>query len=123
MPARRSRWPDAREPVLVVGHQFTLGLTAAYLLRRTYRVQPGDAVLIHAAAGGVGLIACQWAKALGLQLIGTAGSDDKCAACLALGADHAINYKTQDLAKALEAATLLAVGRAAEILDDLKGER
>ena len=50
------------------------GLTAAYLLRRTYRVQPGDAVLIHAAAGGVGLIACQWAKALGATVIGTVGS-------------------------------------------------
>ena len=53
------------------------GLTAAYLLRKTYRVQPGDAVLIHAAAGGVGLIACQWAKALGATVIGTVGSAAK----------------------------------------------
>ncbi len=53
------------------------GLTAAYLLRKTYRVQPGDAVLIHAAAGGVGLIACQWAKALGATVIGTVGSPTK----------------------------------------------
>jgi len=53
------------------------GLTAQYLLRRTYRVQPGDTVLIHAAAGGVGLIACQWAKALGATVIGTVSSDAK----------------------------------------------
>ena len=56
------------------------GLTSAYLLRRTYPVQPGDAVLIHAAAGGVGLIACQWAKALGATVIGTVSNEAK--ACL-----------------------------------------
>lgn len=72
------------------------GLTAAYLLRRTYRVQPGDAVLIHAAAGGVGLIACQWAKALGATVIGTAGSDAKAALARAHGCDHVINYSTED---------------------------
>ena len=59
-------------------------------------LQPGDHVLFHAAAGGVGLIACQWARALGLQLIGTAGSDEKCALALEHGAAHAINYKTED---------------------------
>jgi NADPH2:quinone reductase len=53
------------------------GLTAQYLLRRTYRVQPGDTILIHAAAGGVGLIVCQWAKALGATVIGTVSSDEK----------------------------------------------
>jgi NADPH2:quinone reductase len=74
------------------------GLTSAYLLRRTYRVQAGDPVLIHAAAGGVGLIACQWAKALGLQLIGTAGSDAKCQLALEHGAAHAINYAKEDFA-------------------------
>jgi NADPH:quinone reductase len=77
------------------------GLTAQYLLRR---VQPqgglkaGDFVLFHAAAGGVGLIACQWARALGLQLIGTAGSDEKCALAKELGAAHVINYSTEDFA-------------------------
>ncbi|HUD32781.1 MAG TPA: quinone oxidoreductase [Variovorax sp.] len=73
------------------------GLTAQYLLKRTLPaegLQPGDFVLFHAAAGGVGLIACQWAKALGLQLIGTAGSDEKCKLALAHGAAHAINYTT-----------------------------
>ncbi len=77
------------------------GLTAQYLLKRTLPqggLQAGDFVLFHAAAGGVGLIACQWAKALGLQLIGTAGSDEKCALALAHGAKFAINYKTEDFA-------------------------
>lgn len=75
------------------------GLTAQYLLKRTLPqagLQAGDYVLFHAAAGGVGLIACQWAKALGLRLIGTAGSDAKCALALANGASHAINYSTED---------------------------
>ena len=75
------------------------GLTAQYLLKKTLPqggLQPGDFVLFHAAAGGVGLIACQWAKALGYQLIGTAGSDEKCALALANGAAHVINYNTED---------------------------
>ena len=77
------------------------GLTAQYLLRKTLPqegLQPGDFVLFHAAAGGVGLIACQWAKVLGLQLIGTAGSDEKCALAKANGAAHVINYRTEDFA-------------------------
>lgn len=72
------------------------GLTAAYLLRKTYRVQPGDAVLIHAAAGGVGLIACQWAKALGATVIGTVGSAAKGELAKAHGCDHVINYSTEN---------------------------
>jgi len=75
------------------------GLTVQYLLKKTLPVgglQPGDFVLFHAAAGGVGLIACQWAKALGLQLIGTAGSDEKCALAKAHGAAHVINYQRED---------------------------
>jgi len=72
------------------------GLTAAYLLRRTYRVQAGDAVLIHAAAGGVGLIACQWAKALGATVIGTVGSPAKAELAKAHGCDHVINYSTEN---------------------------
>lgn len=72
------------------------GLTAAYLLRKTYRVQAGDAVLIHAAAGGVGLIACQWAKALGATVIGTVGSDAKGELAKAHGCDHVINYSTEN---------------------------
>ncbi len=75
------------------------GLTAQYLLRKTLPqggLQAGDYVLFHAAAGGVGLIACQWARALGLNLIGTAGSDAKCKLALAHGASHAINYSSGD---------------------------
>jgi len=77
------------------------GLTAQYLLKKTQPqggLQPGDFVLFHAAAGGVGLIACQWAKAMGLQLIGTAGSAEKCALALENGAAYAINYAAEDFA-------------------------
>ncbi|QSA96916.1 quinone oxidoreductase [Methylococcus sp. EFPC2] len=74
------------------------GLTAQYLLRRTYRVQAGDTVLIHAAAGGVGLILCQWAKALGATVIGTVGTDEKAALARAHGCDHAIVYGREDFA-------------------------
>jgi NADPH2:quinone reductase len=74
------------------------GLTVQYLLRRTLPqdgLKPGDFVVFHAAAGGVGLIACQWARALGLQLIATAGSDERCALALEHGAAHAINYRRE----------------------------
>lgn len=75
------------------------GLTVQYLLKQclpAQGLQAGDHVLFHAAAGGVGLIACQWAKALGLQLIATAGSDDKCRLALDNGAAYAINYRSED---------------------------
>ncbi|WP_431273853.1 quinone oxidoreductase family protein [Variovorax ureilyticus] len=77
------------------------GLTAQYLLKKTLPVeglQPGDFIVFHAAAGGVGLIACQWAKALGLKLIGTAGTDAKCQLALDHGAAHAINYSKENFA-------------------------
>ncbi|QKS28596.1 MAG: Quinone oxidoreductase 1 [Accumulibacter sp.] len=72
------------------------GLTSAYLLRRTYRVQAGDTVLIHAAAGGVGLLACQWAKALGATVIGTVSTAAKAALAAAHGCDHVIDYTRED---------------------------
>jgi len=72
------------------------GLTAQYLLRRTYRVQKGDNVLIHAAAGGVGLIACQWANHLGANVIGTVGSQEKAELARKNGAHHTILYRTDD---------------------------
>jgi NADPH:quinone reductase len=85
------------------------GLTVQYLLRKTLPVQglqAGDFVLWHAAAGGVGLIACQWAKALGLQLIGTASTDEKCALAKQHGAAHTINYSTdKDFAAKVKAIT------------------
>lgn len=72
------------------------GMTAQYLLRRTYRVQPGDTILIQAAAGGVGLIVCQWAKALGATVIGTVSSDEKAALAKAHGCDHTIIYTREN---------------------------
>jgi len=72
------------------------GMTAQYLLRRTYPVKAGDTILFHAAAGGVGLILCQWARHLGATVIGTAGSEEKAALAKANGCDHVINYRTED---------------------------
>jgi NADPH2:quinone reductase len=74
------------------------GMTAQYLLRQTYAVKAGDTILFHAAAGGVGLIACQWAKHLGATVIGTAGSPEKAALARAHGCDHVILYKEEDFA-------------------------
>jgi NADPH2:quinone reductase len=72
------------------------GMTAQYLLRQTYAVKAGDVILVHAAAGGVGLIACAWAKHLGATVIGTVGSDEKAALALAHGCDHAIVYTREE---------------------------
>jgi len=72
------------------------GLTVQYLFATSARAQPGDTVLFHAAAGGVGLIACQWARAMDITLIGTAGTDEKCALAKEHGAAHVINYTTRD---------------------------
>ncbi len=72
------------------------GMTVRYLVRETYRVQPGQTVLWHAAAGGVGLIACQWLKALGVTVIGTAGSDEKAELAKAHGCAHVINYRQEN---------------------------
>ena len=72
------------------------GMTAQYLLRRTYAVKAGDTILFHAAAGGVGLILCQWAKHLGANVIGTVGSAEKGELAKAHGCDHIINYRTED---------------------------
>ena len=84
------------------------GLTVQYLLKKTLPqagLQAGDFVLFHAAAGGVGLIACQWARAMGLQLIGTAGSDAKCELARAHGAAHVINYQSEDFVARVKAIT------------------
>ncbi len=78
---------------------FLKGLTVYYLFYGTYPLKPGETILFHAAAGGVGRIACQWAKALGVKLIGTAGTDEKTAQALANGAWQMINYNTEDIAK------------------------
>ena len=75
------------------------GLTAAYLLRHTFPVKRGDQILIHAAAGGVGLIACQWAKALGATVIGTVSTEAKAELARKNGCDHVILYSREDVAK------------------------
>ncbi|MDP3257073.1 quinone oxidoreductase, partial [Bosea sp. (in: a-proteobacteria)] len=72
------------------------GMTAEYLLHRTYKVKPGDTILVHAAAGGTGLILCQWGKALGATVIGTVGSKEKGELAKAHGADHVILYREED---------------------------
>ncbi|WP_409072626.1 quinone oxidoreductase family protein [Methylibium sp. Pch-M] len=97
------------------------GLTVQYLLKKTLPqggLQPGDSVLFHAAAGGVGLIACQWARALGLRLIGTAGSDEKCALAVQHGAEHAINYRREDFVTRVKE---LTGGRGVKVVYDSVG--
>ena len=98
------------------------GMTAQYLLKKTLPVeglQAGDHVLFHAAAGGVGLIACQWAKALGLQLIGTAGGPAKCALALEHGAAFAIDYHSEDFVARVKAIT---GGRGVKVVYDSIGK-
>ena len=81
------------------------GMTVQYLIHRTYKVKPGDTVLWHAAAGGVGLIACQWLKAVGATVIGTVGSDDKAKLAKAHGADHVINYSKENFVERVKEIT------------------
>ena len=80
----------------VAAASFLKGTTVQFLLHRTFKVGPGHKILFHAAAGGVGLIAGQWAKALGATVIGTVGSDEKKAIALASGCAHVVNYRTED---------------------------
>ena len=103
-----AKLPDGIDEELAAGIMLK-GMTAEYLLRRTYKVGPGSTILFHAAAGGVGLIACQWAKHLGATVIGTAGSKEKCELALQHGCDHAINYREEDF-----------VARVAEITNGAK---
>jgi len=81
------------------------GLTTQYLIRRTFKVQPGQTVLFHAAAGGVGLIACQWLKALGVTVIGTVGSDEKAKLAKAHGCEHTIVYTRENFAERVKELT------------------
>jgi NADPH2:quinone reductase len=81
------------------------GLTVHYLIHTTYPVKKGETVLWHAAAGGVGLIACQWLKALGVTVIGTAGSDEKCSLAKAHGAEHVINYSRENFVERVKSIT------------------
>ncbi len=95
------------------------GMTVQYMLRRTYRVQPGDTILFHAAAGGVGLIACQWAKALGATVIGTVGSPEKAALAKAHGCDHTILYHEEDFVALVKE---LTDGKGVQVVYDAVGK-
>jgi NADPH2:quinone reductase len=99
MPAGRAlKIPDGIDDEAAAGMMLK-GMTVRYLLRATYVVKPGETILLHAAAGGVGLIASQWAKALGATVIGTVGSEEKAALARQHGCAHVINYQTEDVAK------------------------
>ena len=95
------------------------GLTAYYLLRRTFRVEAGQTILWHAAAGGVGLIAGQWAKSLGVDVIGTTGSDEKGVLALANGCAHVINYRREPFAPRVRE---LTGGRGVDVVYDGNGK-
>ena len=97
---------------------FLRTLTAEYLLRRLHKVEPGETILVHAAAGGAGQIICQWAKALGAVVIGTVGSDEKAELVKGLGVDHAIVYTRDDFAeKVME----ITAGRGVPVVYDSVG--
>jgi NADPH2:quinone reductase len=96
IPAHRLvRLPDAISDQQAAGMMLQ-GMTAQYLLRRTFRIKKGDTILFHAAAGGVGLIACQWARRLGATVIGTVGSPEKAALAKAHGCDYPLLYREED---------------------------
>ncbi|OHC75583.1 MAG: quinone oxidoreductase [Rhodospirillales bacterium RIFCSPLOWO2_12_FULL_58_28] len=95
------------------------GMTAQYLLRRTYRVQKGHVILVHAAAGGVGSILCQWAKCLGAVVIGAVGSDEKAESAKADGCDHVINYRRQNFS---ERAREITDGKGVDVVYDSVGK-
>ncbi|MDM0034484.1 quinone oxidoreductase [Variovorax sp. J22P271] len=103
----------------VAGASLLRGLTAEYLLRRLYVVKPGDAVLVHAAAGGMGVILSQWARALGATVIGTVGSEEKVAVAQAHGCHHVIDYRREDfVARTLE----LTAGAGVAVVYDAVGK-
>lgn len=95
------------------------GMTARYLLRDVWTVKPGEAILIHAAAGGVGLLVCQWAKHLGATVIGTVGSGEKAEIARAHGCDHAIVYATEDF---VERTRSLTGGKGVDVVYDSVGK-
>lgn len=106
-------------PFEVAAAMMTKGMTVEFLLNRTYEVRPETVLLWHAAAGGVGLIACQWAKALGATVIGTAGSADKVKLALAHGCDHVINYREENFATRVKE---LTDGKGVDVVYDSVGK-
>jgi NADPH2:quinone reductase len=95
------------------------GMTVEYLFHRTTPLKRGDTVLFHAAAGGVGLLACQWARSEGITLIGTAGTDEKCKLALDHGADHCLNYRDTDW---VEGVRELTDGKGVDVVMDAVGK-
>jgi NADPH2:quinone reductase len=102
----------------VVAASLLKGITASFLLHDVYSLKPGDTILVHAAAGGVGLLLCQWASAMGARVIGTASSREKCERARRAGCDHAINYREEDFADAVLA---LTGGRGVDAVFDAVG--
>jgi NADPH:quinone reductase len=119
MPAERLVRVPAGVPDEQAAAMMLKGMTVQYLIRRTYKVQPGETVLFHAAAGGVGLIACQWLKALGATVIGAVGSAEKAALARAHGCDHVIDYTREDFAKRVRE---LTDGRGVPVVYDSVGK-
>ena len=118
LPADRLLKLPAWIPAELAAACLVRGLTAEYLLRRLFRVQPGDAILVHAAAGGVGRILCQWAKALGATVIGTVGSDEKARIAAAHGCEHTIVYSREDFVARVKDIT---AGRGVAVVYDAVG--
>ena len=119
MPADRAvKLPQAIE-YQTAAAMMLQGMTVRYLLRQTFEVGPQTTMLLHAAAGGVGLIACQWAKHLGATIIGTAGSEEKCALAKANGATHCINYNTENFVDRVKE---LTEGKGVDVVYDSIGQ-
>lgn len=116
--ARIVKIPDAI-PYKTAATMMLQGMTVRYLFRDTYKVGPETVMLFHAAAGGVGLIACQWAKAIGATMIGTVSSDEKAALAKARGCTHVINYKTENFVERVKEIT---GGRGVDVCYDSVGK-
>jgi NADPH2:quinone reductase len=119
IPADRLVEVPAAIPLQQAASMMLKGMTAQYLLRQTFPVKQGDTILFHAAAGGVGLIAGQWAKHLGATVIGTAGSDEKVKLALDHGYDQVINYNTENFVERVKA---LTGGKGVDVVYDSVGK-
>jgi NADPH:quinone reductase len=119
IPAARAILLPAGIEARIAAAMMVRGMTARYLLHETYRVKQGDTILVHAAAGGVGLILCQWAKHLGARVIGTVGSKDKADIARAHGCDHPIVYTAEDFVAAARAIT---GGKGVDVVYDSVGK-
>ena len=112
------RIPDSVD-YKTAGAMMLKGMTVRYLLRQTYKVGPGTVMLLHAAAGGIGLIACQWARHLGATIIGTVGSEDKAKLAKEHGCTHVINYRSESFVERVKAIT---GGKGCDVVYDSVGK-